>query len=359
MEKFPAEIEANNIKNDKITYNPETHFIVDKNLLNCIICFDTTPNSYETSCCGNFICHECKGFLKDSKCPICKINTELNISKISKRIISNSISKCPLCPFTDIYDRIAKHFLKSHLDYIKKIEKIEKDKILFNFLSTYFCISFEKKFFIHDHPLQLTTKEENNCVCFAGCVLRFKNCKMLDSIDNNEQKAKTDSIESKIDSNQNILDEKLENLNLKDLVSQKNSCEKENLIINSEIVDKNILVQSSNKILDKNNYDNLNESDELKKLLMQRLIYFCSECEGYFCDNCLEGKDIWIRVKVHDHLLNLTKKSTPWTCDGKLFSEGCFNQNKPTSGLARYRCNECDFDLCEKCLMFYIDENQI
>ena len=46
-----------------------------------------------------------------------------------------------------------------------------------------------------------------------------------------------------------------------------------------------------------------------------------------------------------------------WVCDGKNLPRGCYSENfRFPSSKARYRCVECDFDLCDKCIVHYIDE---
>lgn len=337
METNSKEIHAIDKRNNDNLYTPNTHFIIDKNLFHCIICYDISPNVYETTCCGTLVCNTCKPYLKNSNCPVCKINTDFKISKVAKRIICNSITECPLCDFTDKYDRIACHVFKQHKENIIKSPKIEEDKKLFNFLSVYFCISLEKKFFSHSHTLQLVSKEKDS-VCFAGSILGFKNCKMVDHI---SKKSDSNDIneESKNNDIKNNLHQNESNLNDENLDDNLHKSAKiiEDLALNVSKSDKKV-----------------SESEEFKNLIMEKLIYFCSECEGYFCENCLEGKDIWIPVKVHDHPLNLSKRDNGWFCDGRSCPDGCFNQNSTTTGLARYRCESCDFDLCEKCLMYYM-----
>jgi hypothetical protein len=343
MESNLKDSQQMNKGNKTNIYNPDSYFIIDKNLFQCIICYDISPNLYETNCCGTLVCYNCKPYLQNSNCPVCKIKTDFKISKVAKRIICNSITECPLCGFTDIYDSIASHFFREHKDYILKSEKLEKDKKLFNFLSVYFCISLENKFFMHSHPLHLVSKEKD-CVCFAGSLLGYKNCKMLDTLSENfTNKAIEDAKNTEV----NNLNENLSSLIMYN--SNENLNNNFNLDVSAKAEDD--LMQKSSSIKD----EKLNESEELKNLIMQKLIYFCSECEGFFCDNCLQGKDIWIPVQVHEHPLNLTKRDNGWHCDGKNLSDGCFNQNICCAGLARYRCEKCDFDLCEKCLMYYME----
>jgi len=60
-------------------------------------------------------------------------------------------------------------------------------------------------------------------------------------------------------------------------------------------------------------------------------------------------------VTIHPHPVALVAKdsdSTNWICDGRRFPGGC-KQNcttfLQTKGWTRYRCERCDFDLCEGC----------
>jgi len=62
-----------------------------------------------------------------------------------------------------------------------------------------------------------------------------------------------------------------------------------------------------------------------------------------------------IMVSIHAHPVSLVPKesdSTNWICDGSKLPAGC-RQNctsfSQTKGWTRYRCEKCDFDLCESC----------
>lgn len=357
MESNPKETHQTKKQNTTQIYTPNTHFIIDKNLFHCIICYDISPNVYETSCCATLVCHNCKAYLQTANCPVCKIKTEFKISKIAKRFISNSITECPVCDFTDKYDRIASHLFKEHKEYILKNEKLEEDQKLFNFLSVYFCISLEKKFFMHNHPLHLVTKEKD-CVCYAGSVLHFKNCRMIDKLFEEEAKDKYDinnaeeniEIENKFKSNvfPGIISAVSLGNSSNNAEIENNNNNNSNINFTGEAQEDMILNPSSSFT------KKISETEELKNFIMQRLVYFCSECEGNFCDSCLEGKDIWVPTKVHQHPLNLINKNNGWSCDGRKCPDGCFNEKPSTVGLARYRCVDCDFDLCERCLMYYM-----
>lgn len=57
---------------------------------------------------------------------------------------------------------------------------------------------------------------------------------------------------------------------------------------------------------------------------------------------------------MHKH--NLEKYDNEgWRCNGKDFPWGCqsgFTTTVPKGkGHKRWRCNQCDFDLCEKCVI--------
>lgn len=48
-----------------------------------------------------------------------------------------------------------------------------------------------------------------------------------------------------------------------------------------------------------------------------------------------------------------TSRDNGWACDGRFFAGGCksgITGMRQSKGLNRYRCDSCDYDLCEKCL---------
>jgi len=330
----------------KENYNPNSHIIIEKNLFNCIICYDITLNVYETSCCGSLICHNCKPHLQNDYCPLCKIRTDFKISKIAKRLISNSITECPLCDFTDKYDRIASHFFREHKEYILN-SKLEQDDKIFNFLSVHFCITFEKKFFMHNHSMLLVSKEKD-CVCYAGSVLRYKTCKMVDpNLKETQMKEEYSNTIDEVNQIKPLNDDSLLSVFETSFTNTDNNFSEQLL---SPIIKQDESIQNKSSNVTNNK---LTEIEELKNMILQRLIYSCSQCKGFFCESCLEGKDIWIPVKVHAHPLNLTTRNTGWGCDGRNCEAGCLSGEWPSYGWARYRCSECDFDLCEKCLIHY------
>ena len=65
------------------------------------------------------------------------------------------------------------------------------------------------------------------------------------------------------------------------------------------------------------------------------------------------------KVSTHEHVLMFNPRDNGWACDGRREVGGCkskitgFHQTK---GIERYRCEGCDYDLCNKCLEAYILE---
>ena len=61
-----------------------------------------------------------------------------------------------------------------------------------------------------------------------------------------------------------------------------------------------------------------------------------------------------VMTTVHPHIMTY-KTSYSWNCDGRHLEHGCYSINyhfpmdKP-----RFRCSDCDFDLCDKCIIHYL-----
>ncbi len=66
------------------------------------------------------------------------------------------------------------------------------------------------------------------------------------------------------------------------------------------------------------------------------------------------------KVEVHEHLLCLCQDDNGWRCDGADQLGGCksgVNRFGQTSGMRRYRCELCEYDLCGRCFDAYVVEN--
>ena len=104
----------------------------------------------------------------------------------------------------------------------------------------------------------------------------------------------------------------------------------------------------------------------------------CIQCNYDLCDKCMNryydknfvikndnsnNRGLYLfekkyKTEVHKHPLVFLDKSRDngWGCDGRNLINGCFSGITgfhQSQGLPRFRCEECDFDLCENCMNFY------
>jgi hypothetical protein len=56
-----------------------------------------------------------------------------------------------------------------------------------------------------------------------------------------------------------------------------------------------------------------------------------------------------VQVSNHPHLLKKCDRLHGWSCDGRRFDGGCRSGGEVEGG-PRFRCDQCDFDFCPKCL---------
>lgn len=54
----------------------------------------------------------------------------------------------------------------------------------------------------------------------------------------------------------------------------------------------------------------------------------------------------------HPHELVRNHRDNGWGCDGRRQSGGCRRGGGSTSGVPRFRCDSCDFDLCDACIRY-------
>ena len=60
------------------------------------------------------------------------------------------------------------------------------------------------------------------------------------------------------------------------------------------------------------------------------------------------------RTSVHPHIMQYMT-SISWSCDGKTLPHGCYSRISSFNAVTpRFRCSQCDFDLCDKCIVNYI-----
>ena len=103
--------------------------------------------------------------------------------------------------------------------------------------------------------------------------------------------------------------------------------------------------------------------DENKKVIEHELNSDKAHLEmalKYIKDNNIVRKKVKfvlgdkVKASCHPHIMTYMT-SWSWNCDGRKLPNGCYSINysfprdKP-----RYRCHQCDFDLCDKCIVKYV-----
>ena len=92
-------------------------------------------------------------------------------------------------------------------------------------------------------------------------------------------------------------------------------------------------------------------------------IYRCNTCDYDICGQCVKESQIqeFSLLRFHPHKLKYVVRDNGWGCDGRrteVFA-GCKSGIEgfgSSYGLKRFRCEVCDFDLCEKCLIFGLSQ---
>lgn len=343
--------------------NIQTHLILNKEHFCCIICHEFSYILFETSCCFNFICNICKNYVNINKCPICKVKYDLKYSKLAKRIISNSLLKCPLCTFSDIFDKISTHVKKTHMDVFKQgLSKLNQNKELMDLIIYNYNLEAEKKSNIHDHMLTMKFKDENHHIyCFIGEKSKYKKCLM---------KTKCYSLFDSKNQDSNSFESKNYTLGIESIFSQKfdnqtplDSCNSEQILAGEVEVES---INNSNYQAKGNpNYnfeDSESDEDKLKSMFLKNIFFACDYCNMDFCANCINIKSLCFKSKVHQHNLKLIKSDSGWICDGSKEETKCFSGITgyyQTDGMIRFRCKECDYDLCEKCMYYHYESSEL
>lgn len=270
----------------------------------CCIC-QLIPNynsALEEINCGHLFCSDCisKWLKKDNKCPFCKAKIVTRKvekdNKIAYRFLINLIVKCQeeKCNWKGPWNEFENHLEKEHFENKKDINK----NVVFAEGECY-------KSKIHNHKLQNLGKTSNIWKCDA---LKFGTCQS--GITDFNQTADIPQFTCK-ECNFNL-------------------CEKCMRIYydsgSSEYPSKELLNQNQN-----NNKDGTNDVFEINKF--------------YLC-------------KVHNHLLKFLGVSNEnWFCDGRSMPEKCYsgkNNYELSREVPRFRCQQCDFDLCLECMKHYI-----
>ena len=59
-------------------------------------------------------------------------------------------------------------------------------------------------------------------------------------------------------------------------------------------------------------------------------------------------------TSVHPHIMTYMTTYN-WNCDGRKLPHGCYSMNYSFNrDVPRFRCHNCDFDLCDKCVVNYL-----
>ena len=96
----------------------------------------------------------------------------------------------------------------------------------------------------------------------------------------------------------------------------------------------------------------------------------CEKCMNYYYDNnyniknddsndrslYLFGKNYYSQAHIHPLVFFDKNYDDGWACNGKDLINGCFSGItgfNQSAGLPRFRCEKCNFDLCENCMNHY------
>jgi len=97
-------------------------------------------------------------------------------------------------------------------------------------------------------------------------------------------------------------------------------------------------------------------NNQMQKLASQKLPEIKQEISKTKLLGIEKLKQDYINVCVHPCLLKFTTRNSSWFCNGKRLPGGCksgYNGHSVPEGIERFRCDNCDFDLCRKCLNAY------
>ena len=80
----------------------------------------------------------------------------------------------------------------------------------------------------------------------------------------------------------------------------------------------------------------------------------CEKCDFDYCEKCyILRTGAKLCLKGHPLLPLGTTRDNGWHCDQNKTKQGCLRGNK-TKGANRYRCEQCDYDLCDLCYQKHI-----
>ena len=259
----------------------------------CCIC-QTIPNpetAIEEENCGHLFCNNCINEWSKTKsnCPICKKNISKRLVKEKNKMIYRQLANLKLKCQEENCDW--EGIWKDYYEHLKKVHNIEinNNYVIYELYKYYKCT-------IHIHPLKyMDTMMDNGWYCDG----KYLPSKCLSDIDN--------TLKSK-------------------------SCKRFRCVT----CDFDLCEKCMDKYYD-NNYIIKNDDSNNRCLYLLDKKYFS---------------------QIHEHPLTFVDKSQDngWMCYGNNMTNKCFsgiediNQSK---GIPRFKCEKCDFNLCENCMDFY------
>ena len=266
----------------------------------CCIC-QLIPNpetALEEENCGHLFCNTCiANWSKKSKaCPFCKMTISTRIIKEKNKMIYRHLINLMVicqeenCKWKGIYKDYIEHLKNSH----NKIMEINNNinNIIITSSGKYELYKYYKAT-THNHPLKfLDTTMDNGWRC--------NSCQIISGLRNNNN------------SHKNI---------------KRYRCVQ---------CDYDLCENCMNKYYD-SNYIIKNDNSNNRSLYLFKKKYYS---------------------QAHEHPLVFLDKSEDngWACNGKNLINKCFSgitDFNQTQNIPRFRCEKCDFDLCENCMNYY------
>ena len=341
----------------------------------CCIC-ESIPNpetALEEENCGHLFCQNClNNWLEKSKnCPFCKeIISKRSVKDKNKIVYRHLINLIILCPEANCNWKGSMKDYEDHL--MKKHSKVNasQDSQEFELYKYY-------KATCHEHPLKyLDTTMDNGwgcdgrklpSKCFSGLtgfrqskdIKRFR-CMQCD-YDLCEK-----CMKNYYDKNYPIKNDNSNNRGLYLLNKQYYSqVHKHSLIFIDKTKDNGW--GCDGRKLEKKCFSGITGFKQSYGIPRFR----CPMCDFDLCENCMNNykcKNNYelnksYKVSAHNHpllFLGLTKDSG-WACDGRKLKDKCLSgitDFKQTKGFERFRCDQCDFDLCRNCMDYYYFHDQ-
>ena len=359
----------------------------------CCIC-QLIPNyqsAVEEKNCGHIFCNDCitKWEQKNNQCPFCKSKIDTrNIEKENKlvyRFLINLIVKCQKenCKWKGPWNELGQHNKKEH-----KKNNINEDLI---FIKNQF---YKSK--IHNHELKFLGKTKMNWKCDGD---KYDTCKSS-KIDNNKNEL-VEQFNCK-ECNFNLCEKCMkiyyefeEDYPMKDIINSNSDTSdgNDNIEINSQN-NNNIYAHRTKDIYELNKmylckehkhllkYLGVTESDwacdgrKLEKKCLSEITDYgqssniprfrCDKCDFDLCLKCMDNYIIksephivnkeYISPKHKHPLVYMGLNKDKWRCDRRGMFYDCFSdltKIEEHENVPRFRCEQCDFDLCINCFDYY------